>query len=357
MTALTWIGIFLCIAQAGMFSGLNLAFFSISKLRLEVEAAQGNRKAIVISEMREAANLRLSSIRWGDVAVSVLLTLLLNSLLAGVAAFVTWLALTAIGVPFATPLAIWVGVLSQFVPVFGTYLGGILPVLIALLEDPAKAVWVLGFIVAYQQIENYVIGPRITARTMSLHPAVAFGAVIAGASILGPIGALLALPAAATGQAFVSTYLRRHEVVESRLTQPPKQRVNILRPLTALRHNRENSPLTDDSAETERDTRAAKVAVRYTTADAEKCKEQRQRRQHAQSSNPQRHERLSRQIEEHDIVPARRHLATGFDGKTGLDQVGHRFDTYGINACSNERLHLLNKPGVHFLRICIAVWQ
>jgi len=80
---------------------------------------------------------------------------------------------------------------------------------------------VLGFIVAYQQLENYVFAPRITGRTMELHPAIAFGAVIVGAALIGPIGAVLALPATAVGQAFVGTYLRRHEVVESELTSEP----------------------------------------------------------------------------------------------------------------------------------------
>ncbi len=57
---------------------------------------------------------------------------------------------------------------------------------------------------------------------MALHPAVAFGAVIAGAGLIGPVGALLALPAAAVIQAFVSTYLRRHDVLdESSLTDEP----------------------------------------------------------------------------------------------------------------------------------------
>lgn len=140
-----------------------------------------------------------------------------RALLAAVAAFATWLALTVIGVPFPIPLAIWVGVLSQFVPVFGTYLGGVLPILIALLEDPGKAVLVVGFIIAYQQVENYVIGPRITARTMALHPAVAFGSAIVGGTLLGAAGTLMALPAAATVQAFVSTYFHRHELVDTKL--------------------------------------------------------------------------------------------------------------------------------------------
>jgi predicted PurR-regulated permease PerM len=142
-----------------------------------------------------------------------------RALLAAVAAFVTWIALRIIGVPFAEPLAIWVGVLSQFVPVVGTYLGGVLPVLIALLESPAKAVGVLIFIILYQQFENYIVSPRITARTMSLHPAIAFGSAIIGATLMGAPGALMALPVAATIQAWISTYLERHEVIESHLTE------------------------------------------------------------------------------------------------------------------------------------------
>jgi hypothetical protein len=92
-------------------------------------------------------------------------------------------------------------------------------VLIALLNDPVDALWVLGFILIYQQIENYFFSPKITAQTMDLHPAVAFGSAIAGGMLVGPIGAILALPAAGVIQAFVSTILERHEVVDSHLTQ------------------------------------------------------------------------------------------------------------------------------------------
>jgi predicted PurR-regulated permease PerM len=137
-----------------------------------------------------------------------------RALLAVASATATGAFLWLIGVPNPLALGIWVGLVSQFVPTVGTYLAGALPVLVALLSDPLDAVWVVGFIAAYQQFENYLLAPRITARTMSLHPAVAFGAVIAGASLLGGVGALLALPAAATLQAFGATYIRRHEVVE-----------------------------------------------------------------------------------------------------------------------------------------------
>ncbi|HET7237179.1 MAG TPA: AI-2E family transporter [Actinomycetota bacterium] len=140
-------------------------------------------------------------------------------LLAVINALFSFIVLQALGVPFALPLALWQGFVSQFIPVVGTYIAAAIPLLVALLEDPWAALFFLIFVVVYQQIENYLLSPRITARTMQLHPAVAFGAAIAGGSISGLIGAFMALPAAAVIQATVSTYLTRHEVVETELTR------------------------------------------------------------------------------------------------------------------------------------------
>jgi len=125
---------------------------------------------------------------------------------------VHWLAFELLGVRFAIVLAIWVGLVSQFVPVIGTYVAAVLPVMIALADRPISAVWVVLFMVVWQQIENYLIGPKVTAQTMEVHPAVAFGSVIAGTAILGPVGALLALPVSATFQGFISTYASRYSV-------------------------------------------------------------------------------------------------------------------------------------------------
>jgi predicted PurR-regulated permease PerM len=166
-----------------------------------------------------------------------------RGLLAFLSAVFHYVAFLIIGVPFPLPLAIWVGVLSQFVPVVGTYLAGALPLVIALIDQPIEALWVLAAIVIYQQVENYLLAPPITAHTMDIHPAVAFGAVIAGASILGPVGALLALPAGATLQAFVSTYVNRHDVVETHLTKPPRERRPLLTVLSALRATRRDGPV------------------------------------------------------------------------------------------------------------------
>jgi hypothetical protein len=88
MTLLTWIGIAFCVTQSAMFSGLNLAFFSISRLRLEMEASQSNQSARKILALRSDSNFLLTTILWGNVGVNVLLTLLSNSVLAGVSAFI-----------------------------------------------------------------------------------------------------------------------------------------------------------------------------------------------------------------------------------------------------------------------------
>jgi predicted PurR-regulated permease PerM len=123
-------------------------------------------------------------------------------------------------VPFAAPLAIFVGVVSEFIPTVGTYIAGAAPVLIALIYSPPDALWIIGWIVLYQQIENIWLSPRLTAKTMSLHPAVAFGAALIGGAIGGVLAAFLALPVAGVIQAAIQTYARRYEVVESGLTPP-----------------------------------------------------------------------------------------------------------------------------------------
>lgn len=84
---LIWLGIALCVTQSAIFSGLNLAFFSLSRLQLEVEAKQGNKSAIVILSMREDSNFLLSTVLWGNVSINVLLTILSGSVLTGVSAF------------------------------------------------------------------------------------------------------------------------------------------------------------------------------------------------------------------------------------------------------------------------------
>ncbi|WP_315093778.1 AI-2E family transporter [uncultured Cellulomonas sp.] len=137
--------------------------------------------------------------------------------LAALSTVVTFVFLTVLGIPYALPLAAFTGVVSQFVPTIGTYIGGALPIAVALAVDPLKGLLVLAFILGYQQIENLVFAPKVSARSLEINPAVSFLAVLAFGAVFGPVGAFLALPVAATIQAVSSTYVRRHELVDDEL--------------------------------------------------------------------------------------------------------------------------------------------
>jgi metal transporter CNNM len=95
---LTWLGIAFCVTQSATFSGLNLGVFSLSRLRLEAAAESGDADAVRVLALRRDANFTLVTILWGNVAINVLLTLLADSVLAGVAAFLfSTVVITVVG--------------------------------------------------------------------------------------------------------------------------------------------------------------------------------------------------------------------------------------------------------------------
>ncbi|MDE8601399.1 CNNM domain-containing protein [Marinomonas sp. RSW2] len=95
---ITWCAIALCISQSAIFSGLNLAFFSISRLHLDVEAKKGNKAAKIVLKLRNDSNFLLATILWGNVGINVLLTMLSDSVLTGLGAFLfSTIAITVIG--------------------------------------------------------------------------------------------------------------------------------------------------------------------------------------------------------------------------------------------------------------------
>jgi metal transporter CNNM len=95
---ITWCAIALCISQSAIFSGLNLAFFSISRLHLDVEAKKGNKAAKTVLKLRNDSNFLLATILWGNVGINVLLTMLSDSVLTGLGAFLfSTIAITVIG--------------------------------------------------------------------------------------------------------------------------------------------------------------------------------------------------------------------------------------------------------------------
>jgi predicted PurR-regulated permease PerM len=118
----------------------------------------------------------------------------------------------AIGLPYWLPLGLFAGLLSQLVPTVGTYLGVAVPAAFAAFHQPSDVLWIVGFAVAYQQLENYVITPRVGRRTMDVHPAVSLVAVLVGIALWGPIGAFLGIPIAAAVIAVIDTYAAEHEL-------------------------------------------------------------------------------------------------------------------------------------------------
>lgn len=115
----------------------------------------------------------------------------------------TYLVLAILGISFAVPLAVLMGFLV-LIPLVGATIGGVAIAIVTGLEDfPTSLIVWTAFVILYQQVENNVLQPFIYRRTVALHPLLVITAVLIGASLLGVLGALLAIPVAATVQIIV----------------------------------------------------------------------------------------------------------------------------------------------------------
>ena len=120
-----------------------------------------------------------------------------------------------IGLPSWLALGVWTGVIAQFVPTIGTYISIVLPVFVGLTSDrPWTGIAALIWAIAYQQVENLFIEPRISAKAVDIHPAVSFGSVLLGTSLFGVAGALLSVPVTAALLSLLDVYGRRYALVD-----------------------------------------------------------------------------------------------------------------------------------------------
>ena len=114
--------------------------------------------------------------------------------------FLTFVVLTILGVPFAVPLAVLMSFFG-LIPLVGATIGGVIILLVTLFTDFPQATIIYGiFLICYQQFENNVLQPFIFKRTVNVHPLAVIVAILAGSSILGVVGALVAIPVAAAIQ-------------------------------------------------------------------------------------------------------------------------------------------------------------
>ncbi len=178
------------IIASGIFSSLTvlvLTLYFLSSLPALKQAAYAvvpaSRRPRFIS-LSEEIMRRVGSYAIGQVVV------------ATVNAFCAWIMMSIVGIRYAAVLAVAVGFLG-LVPMVGATLGAVLVASVAVFDDPKKAVIAIIYFIVYQQTENYLVAPRIMQRTVSVPGAVTVVAALAGGTLLGMLGALLAIPAAA----------------------------------------------------------------------------------------------------------------------------------------------------------------
>ncbi len=160
---------------------------------------------------------------WSVVQEQISSFLFSRIILAAINAVGTAIFLIIMNIPYWLPLSLFCGIVSQFVPTVGTYLGGALPILFAWGSNGfGAAVATLIFITIYQQIENMVISPKISEKTMDLNPAVAFLSVLIMGAVFGALGAFLALPVTASLQAIFKVCTKQYHLVSSPLMGDPK---------------------------------------------------------------------------------------------------------------------------------------
>ncbi|MCU0301815.1 MAG: AI-2E family transporter [Candidatus Nanopelagicales bacterium] len=195
--------------------GVVFQMFTLATFTLYFAADAPQIRRAVLTKLPPARQARIG---WAwDTAIeqtggyfySRLLLLVINATLY-------FVVMVAVGVPWliALPLAVFQGFFAEFIPVVGTYIGAAIPILVTLgIQGAWQAVVLLVWTLVYQQIENYLLSPRISARTMEINGGVAFGAALAGGAIAGPMGAFMAMPIAALVTSFVKHYVPRYPLV------------------------------------------------------------------------------------------------------------------------------------------------
>jgi predicted PurR-regulated permease PerM len=175
----------------GLFQVLTLLLFSFYL------AADAPRLRRTIGSMMSPSAQKVFVTTW-DISVKKTGGFVISKVLLALASATAHsLFFAAIGLPYWLPLGLITGITSQFIPTVGTYIGILIPVLFAAFNEPISAIYIIIFALIYQQIENYLLTPRLSQLTMDIHPAIAFGSVIVFANLFGAVGAIVSVPIAA----------------------------------------------------------------------------------------------------------------------------------------------------------------
>lgn len=205
-------------------SGVSAAFIDVTTVIMVtfyISAAGPKLRRSVCQWFAPSAQRRILTV-WTVAQDQISSFLFSRTVLAVLNAACTGAFLVIMKVPYWLPLALFSGIVSQFIPMIGTFVGGAAPVLFACANNGLGiGIAVIVFITVYQQIENFIFLPKISQRTMDINEAVAFISVLFFGSLFGAVGAFLALPIAASIQVIVHAGTRRYDLVDSPLMSDP----------------------------------------------------------------------------------------------------------------------------------------
>ena len=196
------VGVFSSFIQ--LFSILVIAFFLL---------IQGDRiLGFFFAQFSPQRQKRLRTVA-NDISDAIAGYVFGNFVISMLAGIVTYVTLTILDIPFAVPLAILFA-FFDLVPLVGATLGGILVgIVVAITGDfPVDLIIWGAVLVIYQQVENHMIQPVVYGRTVEINPLVVIIAILIGGSLLGVLGALVAIPVAASVQAVLRDYWRFREL-------------------------------------------------------------------------------------------------------------------------------------------------
>ena len=143
--------------------------------------------------------------------------------IAFIAGTATFIVLTILGVPFSGPLAVFAGLMS-LIPLVGATIAAVIIGVVTVFADfPTDTIIWTVWAIAYQQIENNLIQPQIQKRTVKVHPLITIVAVLFGATLFGVLGAIVAIPVAASIQILLREYvdLRTMSITPHEPPPPP----------------------------------------------------------------------------------------------------------------------------------------
>jgi predicted PurR-regulated permease PerM len=197
---------------AGSTVGLIFQFFTIAMFAFYFAADAPRIRRAVLRKFQPAQQQRLG---WAwDTAIeqtggylySRLLLMLING---GLFFFV--MLLVGVDWKISLPMSIFEGFVAEFIPAIGTYIGAAVPIVITWgIQGLTAALLLLAWTLIYQQLENYFLSPKISARTMEINGGIAFGSAMAGGAIGGPMLAFMSLPIAALVTSFLKNFSRRY---------------------------------------------------------------------------------------------------------------------------------------------------